>query len=120
MRGILIAGVTAVLLSGASLGADDVMASFYGNTVVSTGGAAESRTHFKADHTFDAVFAGGAFVSKGTWELKDDQVCRIYDPPVPGMANPVCVAFGAHKVGDKWSVTVNGQERQVTLLQGIQ
>ncbi len=63
------------------------MAGFYGNTVISTGGAIESHTHFKADHTFDAMFSGmgQTFASKGTWELKDGNVCRTYDPAPPGI-----------------------------------
>jgi hypothetical protein len=35
--------------------ADDMMAGFYGNTVVSVGGALESHTHYRADHTFDVT-----------------------------------------------------------------
>lgn len=118
---IIAAAAAALLLSaGSALAADDLMAGFYGNTVISTGGAVESRTHFKADHTFDAVFGGGMFNSKGTWEIKDGNVCRTYDPPIPNVPNPVCVPAEAHKVGDKWTVTVNGDVRQVSLVAGIQ
>jgi hypothetical protein len=118
----IVAATAAALLlcGGAALAADDVMAGFYGNTVISTGGAVESRTHFKADHTFDAVFGGGMFNSKGTWEIKDGNVCRTYDPPIPNLPNPVCVPAVPHKVGDKWTVTVNGDVRQATLVAGIQ
>ena len=118
---ISLAAVAALLLSSSAvMAADDVMAGFYGNTVISTGGAVESRTHFKADHTFDAVFGGGMFNSKGTWEIKDGSVCRTYDPAIPNVPNPVCVPAEPHKAGDKCTVTVNGQERQVSLVAGIQ
>jgi len=117
-----IAAAAGVLLlcAGSATAADDMMAGFYGNTVISTGAAAESRTHFKADHTFDAVFGGGMFNSRGTWEIKDGQLCRTYDPPIPNVPNPVCVPAEGHKVGDKWTVTVNGDVRQVSLVAGIQ
>jgi hypothetical protein len=123
MRIITAAACALVLCMGPALAAgDDVMAGFYGNTAVSTGGAIESHTHFKADHTFDAVFSGmgQTFASKGTWEIKDGQVCRVYDPAPPGITNPFCVPAAPHKVGDKWTVTVNGASRDVTLLAGIQ
>ncbi len=121
MRKIVAAASAALVLCiTPAFAADDVMAGFYGNTVISTGGAVESRTHFKADHTFDAVFGGGMFTSKGTWEIKDGNVCRTYDPPLPNIPNPVCVPAEPHKVGDKWTVTVNGDTRQVSLVAGIQ
>jgi hypothetical protein len=117
---IAAASIALVMCGGAAAAADDLLAGFYGNTVISTGGAVESRTHFKADHTFDAVFGGGMFSSKGTWEIKDGKLCRTYDPPIPNVPNPVCVPAEAHKVGDKWTVTVNGDVRQVSLVAGIQ
>lgn len=117
----LAAGSVALLLSGgAAFAADNLMTGFYGNNVISTGGTVESRTHFKADHTFDAVFGGGMFTSKGTWEIRDGQLCRTYDPPLPNIPNPLCVPAEQHKVGDKWTVTVNGDVRQVSLVAGIQ
>ena len=39
MRNLLLAVTAAVLLTTPALAADDVMAGFYGNTVISTGGA---------------------------------------------------------------------------------
>lgn len=118
----LAAALAVLVLSGAAVAADDMMAGFYGNTVISTGGAIESHTHFKADHTFDAMFSGmgQTFASKGTWEIKEGNVCRTYDPAPPGVSNPVCVPAEPHKVGDKWTVTINGAERQVTLVAGNQ
>ncbi|HEX4302928.1 MAG TPA: hypothetical protein VHZ78_09045 [Rhizomicrobium sp.] len=123
MKTISIAIASAVLLCAAPAFADDdVMAGFYGNTVISTGGGIESRTHFKADHTFDATFtaAAGSFASKGTWAISGGQVCRTYDPAPPGVSNPVCVPADPHKAGDSWTVTVNGATRDVTLKAGAE
>ena len=122
MRRILIAAAALLMSGGAGLAADDVMAGFYGNTVISTGNGIESRTHFRADHSFDANFKQGAqsFASKGTWKADTGQVCRVYDPVPPGFTNPVCIPAEPHKVGDHWKVTVNGGTRDVTLVAGIQ
>ncbi|MEJ0041380.1 MAG: hypothetical protein WDM81_03875 [Rhizomicrobium sp.] len=56
LKRIFFAATAATLLIAApALAADDVMASYLGNTVVSTGGMTESHTHYKADHSFDLV-----------------------------------------------------------------
>ena len=123
MRRLLITASAAMLLAGPAFAADDIMAGYYGNTVVSTGGAIESHTHYKADHTFDAMFSGmgQTFASKGTWAIDGTgQLCRTYDPPPPGMTNPVCIPAAAHKVGDNWTVTVGGATRAVTMKAGIE
>jgi opacity protein-like surface antigen len=121
MRSILIAAATAALFATPAL-ADDVMAGFYGNTVVSTSQLGESHTHYKADHTFDVTLTGamGTFSGKGTWEVKDAQLCRTYDQPPPGLPNPFCIPIEAHKVGDSWTVTFAGRTAPVTLKAGIQ
>jgi hypothetical protein len=70
MRILLIAASLAVLCAAPTLAADDVMAIFYGNTMVSAGGAlTDVRTHYRADHTFDIVvsFAITSVTFKGTW-----------------------------------------------------
>jgi hypothetical protein len=122
MRRISIAVAALLLCGGAALAADDPMAGFYGNTVISTGNGIESRTHFNADHTFDAKFTQGAqiFASKGTWTAAGGQVCRTYDPPPPGFTNPICIPAEPHKVGDHWTVTAGGGTRDVTLVAGVQ
>lgn len=123
MRKIMIAAAIATLCAGPALAADDAMAGYYGNTVVSTGGGIESHTHYRADHTFDSTLTGmgQTFVSKGTWALDaQGQICRTYETAPPGMPNPVCIAGGAHKVGDNWTVTVSGQARDVTLKAGVE
>lgn len=123
MRRILIAATALLMSGGAALAADDVMAGFYSNTVISTGNGIESRTHFNADHTFDAKFSAGgqSLASKGTWSIDAaGQVCRVYDTPPPGITNPVCIPADPHKVGDHWTVTAGGGTREVTMVAGVQ
>ena len=59
------------------------------------------------------VHPGRALNDKG-------EICRTYNTPVPGMPNPICNAWAAHKVGDSWQITVNGRTSEVTLVAGIQ
>ena len=122
MRRILIAAAALLMSGGAGLAADDAMAGFYGNTVISTGNGIESRTHFNADHTFDAKFTQGgqSLTSKGTWTADGGQVCRTYNPAPPGVPNPICIPAEPHKVGDHWTVTAGGGTREVTMVAGVQ
>ena len=122
MRRILIAAAVLLMSGGTGLAADDVMANFYGNTVVSTGAAGESRTHYKPDHSFDVTMVGaqGTMSTKGTWSVADGKLCRVYDQLAPGMTNPICTPAESHAVGDTWTVTINGQVRTGTLKPGIQ
>jgi len=122
MRKFLIAAAAALLFAAPAFAGDEVMANFYGNTVVSTGAAGESRTHYKPDHTFDVTMVGaqGTLATKGTWSVADGKLCRVYDQLAPGMTNPVCTPAESHAVGDTWSVTINGQVRTGTLKPGIQ
>lgn len=104
--------------------ADDVMANFYGNTIVVSGGMIESHTHYRADKTFDvtATAMGTDYKFSGTWELKGDQVCRTFvgDMP-PGVTNPNCSPIASHKVGETWTMkTPTGQDRTLTLKTGVQ
>lgn len=122
MRKLFIAAGVSLLLAAPALAADDVMANFYGNTVVSTGAMGESRTHYKADHTFDVTMVGaqGTLATKGTWTAADGKLCRVYDTPPPGVTNPLCTPAESHNVGDTWTVTIGGQVRTGTLKPGIQ
>ena len=122
MRNILFAAAAALLLAGPALAGDDVMANTYGNTVVSTGAAGESRTHYKPDHTFDVTMVGaqGTMSTKGTWSVADGKLCRTYEQLAPGMTNPICTPAESHAVGETWTVTINGQVRTGTLKAGIQ
>jgi hypothetical protein len=124
MRKILIAASALALCAGPAFAADDVMAGYYGNTLVATGGIAESHTHYKADHTFDltATAMGQNYSFKGTWAIDaKGELCRTYaDPAPPNTPNPLCTPIAAHKVGDTWSMTMNGNTRTLTLKAGIQ
>ena len=124
MRRILIAASVFTLAAIPALAADDIMAGFYGNTAIASGGMIESHTHYRADHTFDvsATAMGQSFDSKGTWQLDDQgQLCRTFETPPPGMTNPNCAPMAAHKVGDTWTVTTpSGATRTITLKAGIE
>jgi hypothetical protein len=122
MRFIL-AVSAALALSTAAIAADDIMANYYGNTVIGKSVMGQSHTHYKANHTFDAALSNdqGSMETDGTWALNDKgELCRTYNTPVPGMPNPICVAWAAHKVGDSWQITVNGRTSEVTLVAGFQ
>ena len=124
MTRFLIAASIAALCVTPALAADDVMANTYGNTVVSTGGMNEVRSHYRADHSFDMVgsMMGMSKTFKGTWALDGKgNLCRTFDGDVPPNAtNPMCTPVAAHKIGDTWSVEANGSTRNVTLKAGIQ
>jgi len=124
MRRILGAVSVLVLGSVSAFAAADVMAGFYGNTVVVTGDAFQARVHYRADHTLDisGKASGQAFSTKGTWKIDDKgQICRSYETTPPTMPNPLCTAATAHKVGDTWTVTtLTGSPRSITLVAGIQ
>ena len=121
MRKVLIAASALMLCAAPAFAADDAMAGYFGNTTVSTGRGFETRTHYKPDHTLDVVFTGmgGSLTSKGTWSIDKGQLCRVYDTPPPGITNPVCIPAEAHRVGDHWTVTVNGATRDATMTAGV-
>jgi hypothetical protein len=123
MRRILIAASVLAFAAAPALAADDMMAGYFGNTVISTGGMAEAHTHYRADHTFDVTASamGQTYNGKGTWSIDDKgQLCRVYETPPPGMTNPVCIPGEAHKVGDSWTVSIGGQTRNLTMKAGVQ
>jgi hypothetical protein len=122
MKRLLIAAF--VLCATPALAGDDVMAGSYGNTVVSTGGAAEVRTHYRPDHSFDMTgsMMGMSKSFKGTWALDGNgNLCRTFEGELPpNTPNPLCTPIAAHKIGDTWTLEANGQTRTVTLKAGIQ
>ena len=124
MRRILGAAAVVVLGSVPALAAADVMAGFYGNTVVVTGDAFQAHVHYSANHTLDmsGTASGRAFSTKGSWKIDDKgQICRSYKKTPPTMTNPLCTAATAHKVGDTWTVTTpTGGSRNIALVAGIQ
>jgi hypothetical protein len=119
------ASVTIAALSVTpALAGDDVMASTFGNTVVSTGGMSEVHTHYRADHSFDMVASmmGMSKTFKGTWSLDGKgHLCRTFEGEAPrNTANPLCLPIAAHKLGETWTVEANGETRTATLKPGIQ
>jgi opacity protein-like surface antigen len=120
MRSFLLAIPLVVLTASAAFAADDVMAPFYGNTVIATGGIADTHSNYNADHTFVMSVPTLHMSFKGTWKIDGANMCRTFDSPPPGTPNPICTPVEAHKVGDSWTVTVNGKTRGVTLVPGVQ
>jgi len=116
MRAFLLAVSLAALSASAAFAADDVMEPFYGNTVISKGGMAETHSYYNADHSFTMKAPAYNMSWKGTWKVDGGQLCRTYDEAPPGVSNPLCTPIEPHKVGDTW--TVSG--RTATLVQGIQ
>lgn len=106
------------LITGAAGAADDVMANFYGNTVVGTGGLAETHTYFKPDHTFEMKAPAFGVAFAGTWSLEGDKLCRTFETLPPGVTNPLCSPIAAHKIGDVWTVDMNDQTITLTLVEG--
>jgi hypothetical protein len=107
---MLIAASILGLSAGPALAAD-LMAGYYGNTVIVTGPGLEVHVHYRADHTLDltGTRSGTAFKAKGTWAIdKNGQLCRTYETPPPGVPNPFCTPLTAHKLGDAWSMQAAG------------
>jgi hypothetical protein len=113
-------GLSLVLASSvAALAGEEIMAGYFGNTVVGKSAMGESRVHYRADHTFTGTAKGllGSMALKGTWKFNEQgQFCRTYDTPSPDLPNPLCTEWAAHKVGDSWEWS----GRTITLLAGEQ
>jgi hypothetical protein len=106
----------AILLTSTIAYADDVMASRYGNTTITTDASGvQTRIYYNADGTFTGKQGDQNFT--GTWKLDGSgQICMTYVPAYPGTTNPICYAAIAHQVGDSWSAA----GRSMTLVKGIQ
>src|ERR1700759_1920556 len=107
---MIFAASAALLLSTAAFAGDDVMAGFYGNTLISKGTGFEAHAHYKADHsvTSDVSSPMGSMTLTGTWNIDGNgQLCRNYTNAPSMMPNPTCIPIAAHKVGDTWQVTAN-------------
>ncbi len=117
MRTFLLAGVFAAL-SVSVAQADDPMATLYGNTIVVVDKSGmESHTHYNADHTFNGTVPSMSYNYQGTWSIDDKgQLCRVFDPPVPGRTNPDCDVLTPHAVGDTWTSPDAGKG---SLVQGV-
>lgn len=101
---ILLGAVAALALSAtAALAGDDVMASRFGNTTITTDASGQSsKIYYEADHSFTGV--QGEQQLAGSWEVKGSQVCLTFssDAP-PGYPNPICTPVANHAVGETWS-----------------
>jgi hypothetical protein len=114
MRRIFLAA-TMLALSTSLAFADDIMASRYGNTTITTDASGtQSKIHYNADGTFTGNQSGMDF--KGTWKIDGGTICLTTNPALPNQPNPVCAPVSAHKVGDSWKAG----PYTVTLVQGIQ
>jgi hypothetical protein len=115
MRTILIAVSLVTLSAATAFAGDEVMEGFYGNTVITKGGRAETHTYYNADHTFTMKAPAFGREWKGTWKVDGAQFCRDFEKAPPGVTSPVCTPAEAHKVGDTWTV----EGRTASLVQGI-
>jgi hypothetical protein len=115
MRKIWIAAA-ALALSTSFAFADDIMATRYGNTTITTQpNGVQIKLYYNADGTFTGKQGDQGF--NGTWKLDGaGNICLNFAQPIQGTPNPTCVPVSAHKVGDSWS----GGGRTMTLVQGIQ
>jgi len=111
MRTLLAYIGAVVLVVTVARAADDIMASRYGNTIVTTAAnGVTNKMHYKADGTFDATQGAGTF--SGTWKLDGKGVlCLTFVP-----SGSTCAPAVAHKVGDTW--LANGDT--ISLVEGIQ
>jgi hypothetical protein len=119
MRALFL-GTVAVVVSASFARANDLMANYYGNTIIAKTSASEFHFHYRADHTFDGSGHGpnGPLALQGKWFLDDrGQLCRNYDMPPPGTSNPVCTPWLSHSVGDTWTLK---EGVAATLVQGVQ
>jgi len=117
MRTIHLAAVaaTAFAFPASFAVADDIMASRYGNTTISTdANGVQTRTYYNADGTFTGKQGTENFA--GTWKLDGGNVCLTFAPAPSKPSYSFCVPASAHKVGDTWA----GVGSTVTLVKGIQ
>ncbi len=92
-----------VLAATAALAGDEVMASRFGNTTITTDASGQSsKIYYEADHSFTGV--QGEQQLAGSWAVKGSQVCLTFtsDAP-PGYPNPICTPVSNHAVGETWT-----------------
>lgn len=91
---------------GVALAAGDPMAHFYGNTLIAKDNDGNAtKIWYSADNTFKTAM--GDQQTKGTWQVKGEEVCVTQTEPAPAadQPNPFCFATPEpHKVGDTWTV----------------
>jgi len=110
----------APLATHAASVSDDLMAGYYGNTAISTGGRAEVHILYNPDHTFVLKVPVYAMEFRGTWAVKGSTICFNYEMAPPGVDNPDCSPLVPHKVGDSWIEKADDGTRKLTLVAGAQ
>jgi hypothetical protein len=81
MRLVIFAAALLGLSSACALAGEEIMANYFGNTVVATGQLGTLKVHYKPNHTFSGRAEGptGAYDLRGTWELDaQGNLCRKY------------------------------------------
>jgi hypothetical protein len=120
---LIVAASAVLLLSSTAFAADDDMANYYGNTLITKSGFGESHAHYKADHTVTANVSSmmGSMTLNGTWSINDKgEMCRNYSNAPSMMPNPLCYPWTAHKVGDTWQITTKNGTADAKLVAGVQ
>jgi hypothetical protein len=96
----------------------DVLACFYGNTLIAKDGDIVSHFWYKPNHTFTGTVPAYYLVINGTWSEKEDgTICRVFDPPLPTVKNPDCGPMLVRKPGE---VAADGSGHKEKLVVGIQ
>lgn len=119
IRTLILSAVASMAVAGAAFAADDPMATRFGNTVEATNAKGEvTKLWYAEDGTFTGNANGTDF--KGTWALKDNQVCLTQTEPAPaaGQTNPVCNPVMAKAVGDSWTVGEGDAQMTIKLVAG--
>lgn len=100
---IFLGAVAALALSAtAAMAGDEVMASRFGNTTITTDASGQSsKIYYEGDHSFTGEQGGQQLA--GTWAVNGSQVCLTFtsDAP-PGYPNPICTPVASHAVGETW------------------
>ena len=101
---ILLGAIVALTLSATAAAAgEDVMASRFGNTTITSDASGmSSKIYYEADHSFTGV--QGELQLAGTWAVKGSQVCLTFSSEAPpGYPNPICTPVSARTVGETWT-----------------
>jgi hypothetical protein len=132
---VFLAAACLLVMAGAALSDDDLMAGYYGNTLIiwrdSDATPNELHMWINPDHTFTTVNItrkdGHVLVrmGKGNWELQGNRFCRInnaVNPPTNSCtASTLNSGEPGHKVGDKWdNVTRAGLPEHFEVVAGQQ
>jgi hypothetical protein len=118
-EGPIVLALALCLAPANSASAAGPMDSLFGNTVVVTVPMiGKFKTTYQKDGTYNTLGPMGPL--KGSWTLKDGQLCRTQTEPAPSaqMTNPRCEKLEPHTVGDTWQVDAMGRKFNATLVAG--